>query len=602
MTDQVFPADSFKPRPIRNWSVSQVEFHLDCQRKQYFRSVLGIPQPFNASADRGTKVHSEIEHTIESKLIRDTEWKRYVEAVQEFDPNTLGAPGVAFRGSLLPAPGENAAVELNFSIPTHTGHPWQGKIDLLRDETSPVIMIDWKTTSDIRYAKVTPLELQNNLQLASYGEFLYQEGVPGGASPRGDSDALVRAGLVYIEVPKKPTKRKPRITAGFIDLDRESVRDIWEGNRTVPTEHRGPVRLPMLLDEMVINSEVKDWREIQPNRAVCGKYGGCPYRENCPERPFAGISLAGGGGSHEPAKRITIQESKEVGKMGAFDRFRTGNGKSVDTSSEAAMIIRGESIPAKAPVVTTPLATSGGSSFRKQLLDRARAQGMNVNTDVETRRTVMGEENVAARLPDIPTGVVPPDAPPRDSVDPVETTVASAETPAPKKRGHPRKNPETAAQAEAVKDGPYGGLEVQKTASDDDVPFGSSHDFESTDDPPQVTTTRKRAPAAAVATEFVLYMDCLPTKGTGSDEVVLADDWFGPLDMELNDWAQSEKNLPSWWLLDFSTQKAMLAIGVQKRIQGGLPSAMVFKSGTFMARDVLPLLIPHATRMIQAIR
>ena len=100
----------------------------------------------------------------------------------------------------------------------------------------------------------------------------------------------------------------------------------------------------------------------------------------------------------------------------------------------------------------------------------------------------------------------------------------------------------------------------------------------------------------------MIYQDCLPVKG-GEEIVTSLEDWWGPIAMQLDEHALAEKNLPSHWLMEFGEQKALVSLAVREQIaERGLPKAMHVSTSSAIARDLLPLLIPHATLVVKQTR
>jgi hypothetical protein len=350
------------------------------------------------------------------------------------------------------------------------------------------------------------------MQCTSYAEYVYQEGV--------DARDLVRSWLVYIEAKKEPPKKKlPRVVPVFVDLDRQHVRRMWES--TKPT-----------LDAMLAVAEIEDPNEITPNTNTCTKYGGCPFKTECGLSPFAGVPSA----NHEPKKRITIEESKTMGFRDKMNKpaasAPAGNGTAPQPPAQQAAVppviapkpggfmakVRGGA-PAPAP---TPAPTPAPAPAPA----KAAPAPQEVPEEVQEAR--------------VPTGVVPPDAPARDTMPSPEELEASGK----KKVGRPKKER---------------------------------------------------------ATGFTIYVDCFPTKG--GDEPTLLEDWFGPVAMELNEWAQTEKKVADVRLLAFSEEKVAIAQAVNDHIaKGTLPPTMLVSSGSDVTRTVLPLLIPHAKQVVRALR
>jgi PD-(D/E)XK nuclease superfamily len=520
---------------IKNFSSSQVELFLDCKRKHFNKSILKIPDPPNESAQRGIGIHKALE------IVGD----RLAEGMSLADATNLDSPehtqwaafvAAAAQAGALPGTGEPTAREHRFQLPTSQNIPFLGVIDLVRDELHPIDITDWKTISDIRYAK-TPGELITNLQLNVYAHYIFEN---------TDVDQ-VRTRLVYLEAKKKPLKTKlPRTMNVHVDLERESVRAIWQGERPFFKDGQ-PHYLPTILDRMIETSTCQDPDEIEPNTETCTKYGGCPYRANCGLSPFAGVGSAT---DHAPLKRILIEESKTMGFL-SKNNGTNGTVKAAPTPT---------SVPETKTETPAPAAKSTG------FLARARAAGVQV-----------------------PTGVVPPDAPSRvnepvqAALEPQAAVQAAPEAEAPKKRGRPRKIAPEAAQS------------VQE----------STHQTE--DDSPAPVRAEAPAPVAAPAPKtgksvggMILYVDCYPIRGA-SEVMTFGDDWYSSIEMEMDQKAK-EDGLDSYWLWSFARQKAELALAVKNKIDKGLPPVMLIKSSSNMAREVLPMLIPWTAQVIQAIR
>jgi hypothetical protein len=107
--------------------------------------------------------------------------------------------------------------------------------------------------------------------------------------------------------------------------------------------------------------------------------------------------------------------------------------------------------------------------------------------------------------------------------------------------------------------------------------------------------------AKATARGLTIYLDCMMTKGGSDVEATSLEDWWGPIETELNE-AAVYSGKTSWWEFSFAEQKAAISMKVQERIQRGLPQEIVVRqSSRFLVSDVLPLLIPHATSVITRI-
>lgn len=533
---------------LRNFSVSQVNLFLDCNRKHFLKHILRLPDPSNEAAQRGVNIHKASENTS----IRLSKGTPLLDALAATD--TTDAPWMSYvhalaKAGVLPEPGESVATEHRFSLPTHTGIPFIGVIDEILEDRRPVRIIDLKSVSDIRYAK-KPFELLTDLQLAVYGHYAFTI---------LDED-VVRAELAYVEAKKVPLKTKlPRTMVVGVDLERDHVRRIWQGE--LPFGPEGKHHLPLVLDRMLENSKIEDFNDVTPNTATCSKYGGCPYAGKCGISTFAGIGSAF---NHEPRKRITIQESKNMGFLG----------KNNGTSQNAAPA----PVPPTTTTTTVKAAPPAAAPKTTGFLARAQAAKGTAGPVDEAARKARLDRDFGPT--EVPTGVTPPDAPSRmtrmvqaepEAVSEEDAAPAvEAAQEAPKKRGRPPK----------VK------------APVDDIPYDTNGEMSSA----------APTPRAAKARSFVIMIDVAVVKGNGGIEATLLDDFFSTIEMELNEMAAAEENLPSYWLLPFAGQKAALAMKVQERIAKGLPPVMAVRSSSNAAREVLPFLLPHATQVFQGIR
>jgi hypothetical protein len=100
---------------------------------------------------------------------------------------------------------------------------------------------------------------------------------------------------------------------------------------------------------------------------------------------------------------------------------------------------------------------------------------------------------------------------------------------------------------------------------------------------------------------FTLYINCMPAKDVGNDiDPTLFEDWYGTLTMAMNE-AAAGKQVPHYMLLPFGENKAMIALAVSESAEN-LPPSMVVDSSSPGAKDALAVLIPHATKVVRAMR
>jgi hypothetical protein len=121
-------------------------------------------------------------------------------------------------------------------------------------------------------------------------------------------------------------------------------------------------------------------------------------------------------------------------------------------------------------------------------------------------------------------------------------------------------------------------------------------------EPAKTKKTRKTRTKKTNGTGFALYIDCMPTKDVDSNiDPTLFEDWINPICMSLNESVQKEKSLPDYRLLPYAEEKAMFALAVKEGLSE-MPETMVINSSTPGAKDAMGVLIPHATKVVRALR
>jgi hypothetical protein len=436
---------------------------------------------------RGTDIHGESEFYLKTGEIRDHEYggegnfRPYVEAL---------AP------HLPPPTHDELIIEQRIDMDCWPGGPkWLGFIDIGFSAASPLQIKDIKSTSDFRYAK-TPLELKDNIQLNSYGRWVYH------TTPyRGE----IELGHIYIKTGTKVPK-KPKVKPVSVITDYDYVMDYWE-------------REMVTVREMQCAAGAKSAHELPPTISACGMYGGCPFRGEC---------------------GLTTKELFSVGTK--------KKGKEM------------------------------GNSFLSNLKKKAAEGG-------------------GGALNDTPNGVLSPDAPSRttevsDDDGPEKETAAAKKKrlAAEKKAAKAAEKEAAAAEKKAAKEAAAAEKKAAKAAEK------------------KAAKAAEKEPSSGAQKdgakkEFTLYIDCMPTKDVGRNNVepTLFEDWFSPLVMAMNEEVMESRKLPSYLLLPYSEEKAMVAIAVADAI-GRLPSEMFVSSGTPGAKDALAGLIPHATKVVRATR
>ena len=230
----------------------------------------------------GTDVHGHVEHRLLNGI-----WKP-VEETDKYDLKTLR---IAMSNEhLLPDEKiEKKWVEASLRIGAGTNGiklPVIGFIDWLEPFNNRIN--DHKTQSDSRWS-LSEMELRRDPQAIIYGKF-----------------ALLRYPTVFDQPNIKfrhiyyPTTSRSRPDTTEITL---SLREIDEGFAAIVER----------TEMMVVDATCEEVKDVLPNTAACGDYGGCPFRGHC--------EVVGDLGEFNPFEAF---EHTDTGakKMGLFDKIK----------------------------------------------------------------------------------------------------------------------------------------------------------------------------------------------------------------------------------------------------------------------------------------
>ena len=231
-------------KPWRSTSPSQLSTFQDCARKWWRVSVNGERPPSTAAAERGSKIHEELEN--------------YLMHGREVSDGTARA----MLSSLPPAgsvPSERVEVGFEWK-PDGWPVPIRGRVDLVEAVGGVELAItDHKTTASLQYAK-SERDLKRDPQALVYSAAALQgalEGIEAGRAER------VRFRLLY------GTTRPP--------YQVRSVARVFEGDELL----EGVERLGERVNEQAQTSEAPAWVDVFPNYGSCDKFGGCPFLKDC---------------------------------------------------------------------------------------------------------------------------------------------------------------------------------------------------------------------------------------------------------------------------------------------------------------------------------
>lgn len=350
----------------------------------------------------------------------------------------------------------------------------------------------------------------------------------------------LEGGLIYVVL--HPEKKPPKTAAQVKVVPR--IVDIPRARTQKIWDELQPD-----LEKMLIVSEETDRNRIEAKITACDTYppNGCPFKSDC------GISLLVG-----LANKNKIKNNSEGESLMSFrDRLKNKNGQ----AGAGVPVTQETKVETKTESNSKPESKIDWNEKKDDKPQPSPQAGGGYAARMRANRET-------ARAGAAPGQIVPDDAPPRDSggADPIPQ--------------------ETVAEA------PSDVVTSAETSRGPGRPKGSRSK--------KANGNQTVAPASEGLTIFV---DCWPVKGYGGIEPTLFDDWIGPVLFELNDWAEKEKKIPHYQLLSFSEEKAAVALAIQDRItKGCLPGVLAISTSSNLARDVLPMLLPHATQVVRALR
>jgi hypothetical protein len=416
----------------------------------------------------GKDIHEEAEHYLLTGKMRDSNYgglnyRPYVEALLPHLP---------------PPMHEELIVEQEIDLEVIPGITWKGYIDHGIDSSGEQLLSlgDIKTTSNIQRAK-TPAELMYDIQMMSYGRWVYEK-----CGYKGTIDLR----HLYVQTSKDGVAKKPKTKVVNIVADEEHVAGIWE-------------QAKKQTEIMQLASQCSSAHDLEPNTDSCHLYppDGCPFKKECglTAKDFFSLSFKKKEKGTDMSKFLAKLKAKNNGESGA--------------------------------------------------------------------------------------SILPPDAPSR------ETEVTEEEEP------KVASKPKNKFGKKAF---------VKKTTAKPSEPEPEEEETEEEVEAP-VKPKKLVSKAKADTGGLAIYIDCMPVKdvASGGVEPTLFEDWFAGIVQEMDAEVAEEQSLPSYLLLPYSEEKAMIKLTVAEHLDK-LPPTLVVNSGTVGAKEVLSTLIPHATLVVRATR
>lgn len=228
-----------------------------CERRYYYKYVLGKKEPSRKSQEIGEEGHKRIENYLRTgkKALLRTEL-----AGLEFIPDPkigtllIEHPITAGLDTSLVKAAEIPLVGYMDCVVDAGGRHIRSDGEAGYDPKNSIEINDWKFTSDFRWAKDGP-SLADTVQMLSYARW--------GFETFTDDIEWIRLSHVYFRTRGSPAAQKSTTLA-----NRGAVEKRWSR-----VEERARVLLHVVQEIDVDN--------VDPNLKACDAYGGCPHRAYC---------------------------------------------------------------------------------------------------------------------------------------------------------------------------------------------------------------------------------------------------------------------------------------------------------------------------------
>lgn len=230
-------------------SPSQISTFRDCARKWYRESVLGERPPSSPAAERGTRVHEQIEQWLMNGIAPTDGTARAM--LRHLPPGGSVSPDHVEQSFDITPPGWVARV--------------RGRIDLIDPTTNQII--DHKTTATLDYAK-SEQDLATDTQAIIYS-------------------AVALSGALGVEF------GEPLRFALSYGTTRGAVKTALVSRTFTRAQLSEPLaRIGEEVAQQRDTAGALQWSEVEPNYQSCDKYGGCFFRDDCTQAQRALIQVA----------------------------------------------------------------------------------------------------------------------------------------------------------------------------------------------------------------------------------------------------------------------------------------------------------------------
>lgn len=609
-------------REFKSFSASQVSTFRTCKRQWWFQSIMGLPTPQRASAALGEAVHTQLEDYLNDGKLPDggTPAGKIATAALPYAPKPFEVWTEVSMSDRKKRDSDTEDVPMPGNMPRLfvAGLPVNGFIDVLDLSGDRPVVIDWKTTSDLKYAK-TADDLMEDPQMILYGSYALEV-----CASMGVMSDTVDAGHVVLLTKGAPQARKTMVTLNAKHLERE----------------RG--KIGETVEEMKVRARATSPDDVPGEASACSMYGGCHFRDKCQALGMlANVSATASMFAPQPQKEVPAMSSS-VDPMAALAAIRARK------AAEAAAAASGTPMPAApAAPAPQPVAQPAASTANPQALAALEKLGIRPAGTHAAQQARMAQQGAVGIVPDdTPSQVKPAFAQTTPAPAPVAPAVVEEASDEAKSVRKPRDyatklaalnwTPEQVAKLNAAtmrwaiegnEDGrgysvlPNGTVHKPGTGAVDTTPTQDDETFyrvfpeeKAAAAAPPVAQTNTNAQLASLATtaapvaapvatpNLVLYIDAMPEKGRERDYVLL-EDYIQPMlpvvTEAYNKTARDNERVDFYSLIPYARGPAFIAALVMKNP----PKGVVVANTRFPATNaILEVLIPMADVVVRGLR
>ena len=589
-------------REFKSISASQLSRFSECRRAWWFQHIMGLPTKQKPSAALGEAVHTVLERYLDDGVLPDTSTQA----------GRIAAPGLQY----LPKPGTvftevpmgsrgrgNAEVDED-SLPVPggmprlvvAGMPVNGFIDVLDLSGEHPVVLDHKSSSDLKWAK-TQEDLMEDPQMVLYGTYALDV-----FSAMGLEAETVEAGHIVYLTKGAPAARKTTVALTRAHLASERK------------------KMEKTVEEMKVTAQARTPASVEGEASVCDKYGGCDFRDKCGAigmfanaSPFASMFKAQTPSQKENEPMSNVDPLAAIAALRAKKAAAAANpapaapapaapGGDAAASILARYGVKASPAPATAPApvaAPTPAPAVEAEEGEKKAVRKPRDYQTKLAALEWTNEQVgrMSAESMRAAIDGSLNGkgysVRPDGSIYVPSVGVLDTsTVAEVE--------------EDEEEAFA---GHVGVPEVAPVAAHATLPEASTQaqlaKMVSVPAPVVATTVQHPAPVPVPVPQFVLtlYIDCAPEKGRDKDYILL-EDYIQPLLPQVVEaynrgCKRDDEKVPFYSLIPYARGPGFVAA----LVMAAPPVGVIVANTRFPATNaILEVLIPMADVVVRGTR